>query len=128
MKRTYDENARKVLATITTVESATDLLNKASVMAKYAERLKAGVEIERPIAFGVLKIKAKLGELLPAKLPQETGRGKKLDKQAVEFSPPTITAYRKIAAPPIVATVEPTTNVATIPSPVSEPPVSDESA
>ncbi len=47
----------------------------------------------------MLKIKAKIGELLPAKSPKETGRGKKTrlsDRQV--FDRHTITAYRKLAA------------------------------
>lgn len=39
----------------------------------YAQRLKAGIEVERPIALGVLKIKAKIGELMPAKTKSEAG-------------------------------------------------------
>ena len=64
-------------------------------MQHYADRLKAGIGIAKPIAIGVLKIKAKIGELLPA---EKGGRGNKADKPIVEFSLPTIAAYRKIAA------------------------------
>ncbi|REJ93212.1 MAG: hypothetical protein DWQ34_11200 [Planctomycetota bacterium] len=81
-----------MLCTIETVEEAKGLLDKAATMQQYAERLKAGVEVERPIALGVLKIKAKLGELMPAKSPEEKGRGKKNGKSGLPFSKPmTIT-------------------------------------
>ncbi|MEM1225844.1 MAG: hypothetical protein AAGJ40_09105 [Planctomycetota bacterium] len=43
------------------VEDAKDMLDRADAMKHYAARLKAGVELEKPIAIGVLKIKAKLG-------------------------------------------------------------------
>ena len=68
-------------------------------MVRLADRLKAGIGIEKPIAVGVLKIKAKIGELLPAKSAKETGRGKKTPvAAAVVFTENTIAAYRKIAA------------------------------
>ena len=55
-----------------------------------------------PIALGVLKIKAKLGELLPAKPAKETGAMKGLKKGSkpdlLPFSKPIISAFRKIAA------------------------------
>lgn len=70
-------------------------LGKASAIEHYATKLKAGIEVERPIALGVLKIKAKLGELMPA---NKGGRGKKLLKQVEEFSAQTASAYRKLAA------------------------------
>ena len=56
----------QLLAEIDSVSGAKELLDKAAAMQHYAERLKAGVKVERPIALGVLKIKAKLGELMPA--------------------------------------------------------------
>ena len=47
----------------------------------------------------MLKIKAKIGELLPAKSPKETGRGKKTTQpDCVVFDHSTLAAYRKIAA------------------------------
>ncbi len=62
-------------------------------------RLKAGIEVERPIAIGVLKIKAKLGELMPAKSPKESGamKGKGSYKVEVPFHPRDISGHRKIA-------------------------------
>ena len=44
----------------------------------------------------MLKIKAKLGELLPA--ASKGGRGNKGVKQLYEFTRPTAVAYRKLAA------------------------------
>jgi len=86
------------LAEIETVAEAKDMLDKASAMQHYAERLKAGVQIEKPIAVGVLKIKAKIGELMPAKTPKETGRGKKSSKSDLPvFDKVTLSAYRKLA-------------------------------
>jgi len=87
-----------LLAEVETASGAKDLLDKASAMQHYAERLKAGIEVERPIALGVLKIKAKLGELCPATPPSEKGRGKKKGKPALPFSKPAIADYRKLAA------------------------------
>jgi len=83
----------QALAEIDTVEGAKDLLDKAGTMQHYAERLKAGVAIERPIAYGVLKIKAKLGQLLTR---EKGGRGKTSTSNGVSFDPKTITVYRKI--------------------------------
>lgn len=60
-------------------------------------RLKAGIEIEKPIAVGILKI----GELLPAKTAKEAGemKGKKGSRpDELAFAKDTISAYRKIAA------------------------------
>ena len=65
-----------LLAEIDTVDGRKDLLDKGVAMQHYAKRLKAGVEVERPIALGVLKIKAKLGELMPAKPPSKRGQGR----------------------------------------------------
>lgn len=56
-----------------------------------------GIDIEKPIAVGVLKIKAKIGELLPAG-KVGAGRGNKMPEQPVDFNPSTIAAYRKIFA------------------------------
>ena len=52
-------------------------------------------EIERPIAIGVLKIKAKIGELLPAG-KVGAGRGNKIDTLGVDFSKRALAAYRKL--------------------------------
>ena len=96
-----------MLAQIDTVQGAKGLLDQAATMADYASRLKAGIDIERPIAFGVLKIKAKIGELMPATPPGERGQGRKAagddegkesSKAALlDFTKPTIAAYRKLA-------------------------------
>jgi len=84
------------LAEVDTVSGAKDLLDKASAMQHYAERLKAGIEVERPIALGVLKIKAKLGEMMPA---EKGGRGNtKLFQCPEYFTHHDLSAYRKLAA------------------------------
>lgn len=91
----------QMLAKVETVEEAKDMLDRASAMKHYAEKLRGGIEIEKPIAIGVLKIKGKIGELLPAIPPQEKGamKGKKDTSPAeVSFPSATIAAYRKIAA------------------------------
>lgn len=91
-----------ILAQIETVGEAKDMLDKAAAMKHYAERLKGGIEIEKPIAIGVLKIKAKIGELMPAKPVGERGQGRggkeSIQSDSIDFSPQTIVAYRKIAA------------------------------
>ena len=90
----------QMLATIETLEDAKGMLDNAVAMQTYADQLKAGVDIERPIALGVLKIKAKIGKLLPAIPPKVKGamKGKDIPGDAISFSKNTITAYRKIAA------------------------------
>lgn len=85
----------RLLSEIKSVKSAKTHLAKAATMQKYAQQLKAGVEIEKPIAVGVLKLKGKVGELSP---PEKGGRGKKPVNQIDGFSRQTISAYRKIAA------------------------------
>jgi len=85
----------RALAEAKTVGLRKGLLDRAVAMAKYAEQLKAGIEIERPIAIGVLKIKAGLGELLPA---EPGGRGKTIATDGIVYAPNTRTAYRKMAA------------------------------
>lgn len=90
-----------ILSQVETVGQAKDMLDKAAAMKHYAERLRGGIEIEKPIAIGVLKIKAKIGELMPAKSPEETGamKGKKgASPDEAPFPSATIAAYRKIAA------------------------------
>jgi hypothetical protein len=90
----------EALATISTVEGATDMLAKAQAMSTYAEELKAGIDIERPIAIGVLKIKAKIGELCAAKTAKEYGamKGEKgIDPGSMPFSSKSLTAFRKLA-------------------------------
>jgi len=48
---------------------------------------------------GTPSMKAKIGELLPAKTPKETGRGKKTSApDALVFDKHAIAAYRKLAA------------------------------
>lgn len=99
----FPDRVDQLLAEVETVSGAKDLLDKAAAMQHYAERLEAGIEVERPIALGVLKIKAKLGELLaPASAAErgaKGGRGKKAGKaDLLAFSKPTISAYRKLAA------------------------------
>ena len=86
----------QMLARIETVEEAKGLLDQAATMRHYAERLKAGVDVERPIAIGVLKIKAKLGELMPA-VNGRPKKGAENPKAALGFSEPTVSAYRKLA-------------------------------
>lgn len=93
-----------MLAEVKTIEDAKGMLDQAATMQHYAARLKAGIEVERPIAIGVLKIKVKLGEMMPANPPNERGQGRggKEDKSiatpAIDLSPNTITAFRKLAA------------------------------
>jgi hypothetical protein len=58
----FPQRVDQVLAEVTNVEEAKGMLDQAVAMQTYAEQLKAGVEIERPIALGVLKIKVKLGD------------------------------------------------------------------
>ena len=99
----FPDKVDQLLAEIDTADGAKDLLDKASAMQHYADRLKAGIEVERPIALGVLKIKMKLGELLPAKSPKETGGGggrgnKGSAPGALPFGKHTLADYRKLAA------------------------------
>jgi N6-adenosine-specific RNA methylase IME4 len=97
----FPSKVDRALATVATVQDAKSLLDKATVMCQYAEKLKAGVEVSRPIAFGVLKIKAKLGELLAAKTRSESGalKGKKGGTaDSLPFAKSTVIDYRKIAA------------------------------
>jgi hypothetical protein len=92
----FPGRVEQLLAEIDTADGAKGLLDKAAAMQHYAERLKVGIEVERPIALGVLKIKAKLGELVPA---TKGGRGKKTPVPDTEvFSRNTLSAYRKLAA------------------------------
>jgi len=91
----FPSRVDRALAEITTVEGAKDLLGKASAMQHYADRLKAGIEVQTPIAVGVLKIKTKLGELMPA---GKGGPGNNDGKQVAGISTTSITAYRKMAA------------------------------
>lgn len=94
----FPNRVDQVLATVTTVQDAKDVLDKAVAMQAYADQLKAGVQIERPIALGVLKIKAKIGELCPATPKSQTGRGKKsIPTDGILFTENTLTAYRKLA-------------------------------
>lgn len=91
----FPDKVDQALAEITTVHGAKDLLDKAGAMQTYAKRLKVGVDAERPIAIGVLKIKAKLGELMPR---EKGGRGKKNSTGTpLGFHSDTIAAYRKLA-------------------------------
>lgn len=99
----FPDRVETLLAEIGTVAGAKELLDKASAMQHYAERLRAGIGVERPIALGVLKIKAKLGELLVAPSPEESGaKGGRGNKAPVPdtgpFASHTISAYRKLAA------------------------------
>lgn len=97
----FPSRVDQMLAKIETVEEAKDVLDKASAMRHYAQKLKAGLEVERPIALGVLKIKAKIGELCPARPPADRGQGRNGKKSTkpdlVDFSAPIIAAYRKLA-------------------------------
>lgn len=95
----FPSRVETLLATITTVSEAKELLDKATVMSTYAQ-LRGSVDVARPVAFGVLKIKAKLGELLPAKAPKESGamKGKKgIGAAPIPFDANTRVAYRKLA-------------------------------
>ena len=91
----FPDSVDRALSTIASATEAKDMLDRGMTMKHYAERLRAGIEVERPIAFGVLKIKAKLGELMPR---ESGGRGKKTPIPDIGVSnPATIAAYRKIA-------------------------------
>lgn len=93
----FPDRVESVLAEVKTLEGRQDMLDKAAALQHYAKRLKAGIEIEKPIAIGVLKIKAGIGELLPAK----NGRPKKGHENPLAgqgFASDTISAYRKLAA------------------------------
>lgn len=90
----FPSRVDRALEKITKLEDAKGMLDKAVAMQKYAEQLKAGIEIGKPIAVGVLKIKIKLGQMMPR---ENGGRGKKTPKAALGFSAPTVSAYRKMA-------------------------------
>lgn len=100
----FPSRVDQALAKIESVEQmgeVKEMLDKAAAMQHYAERLKAGVDIGKPISVGVLKIKAKIGELAPAKSPRESGslKGKKgATAEVAPFPQTTIAAYRKLAA------------------------------
>ncbi len=91
----FPEKVDQALAQISTIEEAKDLLDKASAMEAYAKQLKVGIEVGKPIAKGILKIKAKLGDMMPA---GTRGRGNKISPAGEVFSPHQRTDYRKIAA------------------------------
>lgn len=86
---------------LSTVESgisnaAIDRIRKLHALGE--RRVKSSTEVVRPLAYGVLKIKGKLGRLMPA---EQGKRNDKLPKAALgscEFTAPTISAYRKIGA------------------------------
>lgn len=97
----FPSRVDQMLAKIETVEEAKDMLNQASAMRHYAEKLKAGLEIERPIALGVLKIKAKIGEMYPPRPPCDRDQGrsgkKSTPSEGIDFGHTAIAAYRKLA-------------------------------
>ena len=93
----FPDRVDGLLAEIDTVAGAKELLDNAATMQHYADRLKAGIEVERPIALGVLKIKAKLGELMPSEQGTRTDLTSGNGSQKLPFDPKTITAYRKLA-------------------------------
>ena len=58
-----------------------------------AERIEAGIPFEKPFAIRILRIKAKIAELIPAKSPKEPGREKKTtEPDYVVFDHSTIAA------------------------------------
>lgn len=91
----FPDRVEQVLAKVETVQQAKDVLDQAATMQKYAQQLKAGVAVERPISIGVIKIKAKLGELIPK---GKRGRGNKIGNRVGDFSSTTMTAFWKLAA------------------------------
>lgn len=90
----FPANVDMALAEVTTIEGAKEYLDKAVAIQKYVEQLKLGVEVAKPVAFGVLKIKARMGELMERGQP---GRGKKNPAPPEGFSSNTVSSYRKIA-------------------------------
>lgn len=90
----FPSRVEQMLSEVTTLNGRKDMLDKAAAMQEYAKRLKAGIEIEKPIAIGVLKIKAGLGELMPR---EKGGRGKTSTTDGAGLDPKTVTAYRKLA-------------------------------
>lgn len=58
-------------------------------------QIKAGIEVEKPIATMVLLAKAKLGRVLPEG-EIGAGRGNKIPQQVGDFNKNTVTAYRKL--------------------------------
>ncbi len=83
------------LAKVEDPAQAKHLLDQASAMQYYARKVADGVKYERPIAIAVLKMKAKLGELMPA---GRRGRGNKILNPIEDFSHQSIAAYRKMSA------------------------------
>ena len=92
----FKSQVETALAKIEDFETVKEMLDKGDALQRYTQRLKVGVEIARPIAISVLKIKAKLGELMP-RGNVGAGRGNKNGKAALPFSRPTVQAFRKIA-------------------------------
>lgn len=97
----FPSRVDQMLAEVQTVEGRKQLLDQAAVMQQYAKRIKAGIEVEKPIAIGTLKLKAGLGELLPAKPPAERGQGRGGKKSSgatpLDLDGNTLAAYRKLA-------------------------------
>lgn len=63
---------------------------------KYLRESEEGKEVLRPLAFGILKLRAHAGSLLPP--PEKGGRGKKPVNPGFHLSRPTVATYRKLAA------------------------------
>ena len=82
------------LATIETAADAKEELDKFAAMQEYASRIKTDNGVANAIAFGVLKCKAKLGELMPA---EKGGRGKTRSAGEPVFSKEAMASYRKLA-------------------------------
>ena len=90
----FPDKVETALAEVETADQAKDILDQAATMQAYAKQLKAGVALEKPIAAGVLKIKAKLGEMLPR---GKGGPGNNDSYPLGSINKNTATAYRKIA-------------------------------
>lgn len=102
MAMSFPDKVDQALALLDNVPDVAELLSKANALEHYAHRIKVDNRVVKPIVAGRLKIEAKLGEMMPAPPPKESGKkggaGKKADKQPVTlFSRPTIATYRKVA-------------------------------
>jgi hypothetical protein len=96
----FPQQVERALARLDTAAGAKELLDRSTVLEQYARRIKEDTETINAIAFGKLKIAAKLGELMAPTPRAATGRGHKKSASVGEalFAAEATARYRKIAA------------------------------
>lgn len=91
----FPDRVKAGIAKLETAELAGDALKKGQALSSYAQSIRAGTEATNHVAYGVLILAGRVGELCPASQGKRTDLTSRSTTEKL-FHPDTLTDYRKV--------------------------------